>query len=130
MPTSEHVTLRVEGVPSPASRPRVTRWGAYYTPAYEAWKSACQTQVAEQLAGSSRAGALWCAVTVIVAKPRTSKLTRPVGDADNYVKPVLDGMTKAGAWRDDSDVELLVACKRFARPGEEPGAEVHFGVIQ
>ena len=125
------VKLRVEADPSPASRPRVSKWGTYYAKSYQQWVKAVQ----ETAAGSVLAlaepfeGPLLVLVDILVAKPRTSKLTRPRGDVDNYVKGVLDGLTKAMFWRDDSDIEVLITSKRWTRPGEQPGAVIHIGAI-
>lgn len=45
------------------------------------------------------------------AKIATAKITRP--DLDNMVKTVLDGLTEAGCWADDSQVSSLEICKRY-----------------
>lgn len=125
------MTARVVGIPSPASRPRVTRFGTYYTKPYVTWMADCQRQMVDQINASVLAGHghIWCAVEVIVAKPKTTKLSLPRGDVDNYVKGVLDAGTKAGIWGDDVAIELLLARKRFTVPGEEPGAIITAGVL-
>jgi Holliday junction resolvase RusA-like endonuclease len=130
--TETHVTARVVGTPSPACRPRVTRFGTYYAKAYETWMADCQKQMAVQIDPAVLAlqDGIWCAVEIIVTKPRTGKLMLPRGDIDNYVKGVLDGGTKAGIWGDDVAVEFLLATKRYARPGEEPGAIINAGVLR
>jgi Holliday junction resolvase RusA-like endonuclease len=51
-------------------------------------------------------------------KPHTVK-----PDIDNLVKLVLDAMTKAGFWKDDSQVVILKAEKRWAG-NEECGISV------
>jgi Holliday junction resolvase RusA-like endonuclease len=120
-------TLRVEGSPSPACRPRVSKWGTYYAKPYAEWLATCQRQMATQAAKLS--GALWCAVEVVVQRPKTTKLEMPRGDVDNLVKAVLDGGTKAGVWGDDGQIELLLARKRWTEPGEEPGAIINCGEL-
>lgn len=127
--TSEFVTTRVVGTPSPASRPRVTRFGTYYTKPYAEWMAACQKQMAEQITSAKLKAGIWCAVEIICTKPKTGKLMLPRGDIDNYVKGVLDGGTKAGVWGDDAQIEFLLATKRYAKPGEDPGAIINAGVL-
>jgi Holliday junction resolvase RusA-like endonuclease len=118
--------MRVLGTPSPASRPRVSRFGTYYVKPYQVWMASCQQQMAEQ-AKSIPAGNLVCAVEVLVEKPKTSKLTIPRGDVDNLAKGLLDGATKAGVWGDDGQITTLIVRKRFTLPGEAPGAIIHVG---
>lgn len=106
----------------------MTRFGTHYTKPYETWMADCQKQMAAQITVPLQ-GNLWCAVEIICAKPRTGKLELPRGDVDNYLKGVLDGATKAGVWGDDGQVEFLLTTKRYARPGEDPGAIVNCGVL-
>ena len=68
-------------------------------------------------------------LTFHVAKARTSKLTRPTGDIDNYAKATLDALTKKGFWKDDVDIVDLSATKQFTdmhdgKP-EPPHTTVH-----
>lgn len=114
--------------PVPASRPRVTRWGTYYPKSYTNWLDQAAKQLKQRLCNSTYLGeqSLLVVVESIVTKARTSKLTRPKGDIDNYTKGPLDAITKAGLhWRDDAQVEVLIASKRFAKPGEQARTEVH-----
>ena len=40
-----------------------------------------------------------------------------VGDIDKLCRAVLDAITEAGAWRDDSQVALLTAWRLYGEPG-------------
>jgi Holliday junction resolvase RusA-like endonuclease len=114
--------------PVPASRPRVTRWGTYHTKPYKNWLDQASKHLTEGFYQNQYVGeqSLLVHVETIVTKARTSKLTRPKGDVDNYAKGPLDAITKAGRhWYDDVQVEVLVSSKRFAAPGEQARTEVH-----
>lgn len=61
-------------------------------------------------------------VNCYVLKPKTSKLPFPKPDVDNYAKSVLDAMTDAGVWHDDTQVQELRVNKQWADPStSEPG---------
>lgn len=114
--------------PVPASRPRVTRWGTYHTKPYKHWLDQAARHLKEGFYENTYLGeqSLLVVVESIVTKARTSKLTRPKGDVDNYAKGPLDAITKAGLhWYDDAQVEVLISSKRFATPGEPARTEVH-----
>lgn len=72
-------------------------------------------------------GPLTVALVFTVARPKTTKLSAPKPDVDNYAKAILDAMTKAGVWHDDSQVEFLAIKKMW---GEEDSidVEVRLGV--
>lgn len=124
---------RVETKPVPAPRPRVTRYGgAYYTREYMEFVNACQKAFSEARDihnGSEGAleGALCAFVDVAAARPKSSKLSAPRGDADNHAKGVLDAATKCGVWRDDTQIECLAVTKRWTEAGEEPGVSLWVG---
>lgn len=58
-------------------------------------------------------------VTILLFPPTNRKY-----DVDNRVKPILDALTKAGVWEDDSQVRTLTVSKCFRRDDEEPEAIV------
>jgi Holliday junction resolvase RusA-like endonuclease len=114
--------------PVPASRPRVTRWGTYHTKPYKNWLDQAAKHLTDGFYQNQYVGeqSLLVHVETISTKARTSKLTRPKGDVDNYAKGPLDAITKAGLhWYDDVQVEVLISSKRFAAPGEQARTEVH-----
>lgn len=109
--------------PTPASRPRVSQYGTYYTKTYTAWLNAARSAL-EGAVPHALNGALSLEVEVLCTKPRTGKLAFPKGDIDNYVKGPMDVLTKVGAWGDDKQVVRLVASKRYTESDELPGTLV------
>lgn len=103
--------------PLPASRPRVTKWGTYIAKPYKAWLDAAGKYL-KTVNVSIPPGHLAVVVEFVCTKARTSKLTTPKGDIDNYAKAPLDAITHAGLWEDDKWITHLTASKRFAAPGE------------
>lgn len=124
-----HVFIAAE--PAPASRPRFSKWGGiYYSKSYEEFYAACQTQLA-QMKTEIAPGRFIVALEFVCTKARTSKLTTPKGDVDNYAKGPMDAVTKAEKiWKDDSAVTELVVSKRFAAKGEAPGVNIHYAVLE
>jgi Holliday junction resolvase RusA-like endonuclease len=122
--------LHAQTTPSPSHRPRVTRSGiAYLAKPYAAYLNDCQQQFAEQHVGPPIEGRLGVVIETVVEKPRTTKLTDPRGDTDNYGKGCLDGATKAGVWVDDAQVIHLGLTRRFAEQGEAPGVHMWVGQL-
>lgn len=104
--------------PLPASRPRVTRWGTYIAKPYKEWLAAASKYLKTTDARIPHGRHLAVVVEVVCTRARTSKLSTPKGDIDNYVKAPLDAITHAGLWQDDKWVTSLVASKRFAAADE------------
>ena len=118
-------TILVPVAPVPASRPRVTRWGTYYTKTYRAYQLAMHRAIPVNDRGLYE-GNLRATVQFVCVKPKTTKRPNPKGDIDNHAKAVLDAITgnkKLGLkeyWNDDDQIVELIATKRWARPDEEP----------
>lgn len=108
--------LRLEIAPLPCPRPRIAVRGrfpvAYYPDSYKKWKEKAKELIEAQIEERLH-GALRVSIECYVKKPKTSKLTIPKGDVDNYAKSVLDALTSAGAWADDSQVTNLQVSKDF-----------------
>lgn len=115
--------------PVPASRPKVSKFGTYYSKTYTAWRKAAATFVKSALENHEpETETLIVTVDVIRKKPRTSKRDYPIGDVDNYVKAVLDVLNEA-AWVDDDQILHITATKRFAEPGEQEGTLVSWKAL-
>lgn len=112
-------TLDIEPLPCP--RPRIAVRGkfasAYYPKAYKDWKEDAEAKLSEVAAELRREGPLCLFIVFRVTKPRTSKLTHPSPDIDNYLKSFMDAATKAGLWEDDKQVVRVVAEKAWAPEG-------------
>lgn len=114
--------LVIDLAPVPASRPRVTKWGTYYTGRYKQWMKDAEATIPE--ADVAFEGNLNVTLDLVCHKPKTTKRQCPLGDIDNYAKSVLDSLTKKGYWKDDDQVIHLYAHKRWPNPTEVPHVRV------
>lgn len=120
--TTRSSKLRVELAPVPASRPRVSKWGTYYTGTYKRWMKDAEATIPE--AEVTWQGNLSVTLDLVAVRPPTTKRDNPRGDIDNYIKAILDALTKKGYWNDDDQIVHLYAHKRWPNPKEDP----HFTV--
>lgn len=99
---------------------------SYNDPAYTAWKRSAAEAVQDLIpAGTKMTGDLRVTVVAQKERPKTSKLTRPAPDVDNYAKAVLDAITDSKrVWDDDRQIAHLTSVKRWCRPGEPVGYHV------
>lgn len=112
--------------PVPASRPKISRWGTYYTKTYKTWRELAAAHCKPGTVNLDQSVPLLVLVESVCTKARTSKLSFPKGDTDNYAKGPLDAITKvSGYWYDDRQITWLLSGKRFAEPGEDSRTEVH-----
>ena len=112
-------------MPSPRPRARVipkrSIASIYMPSSYKKWKADVVALLRDQLGDPSPVEgrvAVWCVFAV--QRPKTTKRVAPPGDVDNYAKSLLDALTEYGAWKDDIQVTLLTADKRWTRDGEDP----------
>lgn len=125
----------IPGDPRGKGRPRFdSRSRRAYTDsktrAYERW-------VAARAVGAMAALGTWAELEGPVELEVVAVKARPVAlgsgprqlapvkpDANNIASAILDGLTKAGAWRDDAQVCRLEAWTYYAASGEAPAVEV------
>lgn len=122
----------VAAQPVPAPRPRVMPYGAvFYGKRYDTYTADLQKAFAEQRARAPLEGPLMLAIVVSSARPKSTKLSAPLGDVDNHAKGPMDALTKtARFWLDDKQIETLVVHKRWAAPGEPGHVEVHIAPME
>jgi crossover junction endodeoxyribonuclease RusA len=134
----EDVVLRLslDLAPMPAPRPRFRAMivrgkaiGTAYSPKeYKEWQEKAYRAVYDEIEGIPLLeGPLTVGLIVTAKRPKTTKLSAPKPDVDNYAKSILDAMTKAGVWADDSQVEFLAVKKQWG-PEDNISVEVRRGV--
>lgn len=113
--------------PVPASRPRVSRWGTYYSKTYATWRKAAEEIMQDFDSGERLTGPLVVITESLVRPAKSTKLSYPRGDVDNFIKGPLDVMTKStDAWDDDNQVVASLSVKRFIEDDEEEGTRIHW----
>lgn len=110
--------------PVPASRPRVTRNGiTYYAEPYRSFKNEVPKVITAVWDDDPIVADVKVTIRCFVKRPKTTKLTVPRPDVDNFAKAVLDAMNGI-VLADDRQVVELVATKAWAAVGEEGRVEV------
>lgn len=114
-------TYTFEINPIAASRPRVSKFGhAYFSGPYKAFRQICDTDkwaaLPEDLVPS--AGPLRVDVECFVKQPKTTKLSMPKADVDNYAKAILDQFNGV-LWEDDCQIKTLYITKDWAELGRD-----------
>lgn len=123
------LTFVVSGEPKSQPRPKASRRGSFihiYTPATaKAWKGSVAKAAGPFLSAGPLTGPLSLSLDFRFARPKshfTSKgalsksarlahTTKP--DADNLAKAVMDALTDAGLWRDDTQIVQLNVTKTY-----------------
>lgn len=105
--------------PVAASRPRVSRYGAYFTGPYKKFRSEAAIVINKVLGRnfSPLSGKLAVDIDCYVTRPKTTKLEYPRADVDNYSKAILDCLN-GKLWDDDSQIVALFISKKWAKEGE------------
>lgn len=114
--------------PRPASRPKVTKYGTYFGKPYTIFRQTAQPYANVYDERPLITGPVVILIEIVCTKPKTGKLLHPRGDVDNYVKGIMDVMTKSDRfWNDDVQVVALYAYKRYCDPltPESAGSHVY-----
>jgi Holliday junction resolvase RusA-like endonuclease len=106
--------------PIAASRPRISKYGSYYTGPYKKFRSECAECVYDILGTDFELieGSLAVTVELYVTQPKKTKLTHPRADIDNFLKAIFDVMN-GKLWVDDSQIISVYATKQWASPNEQ-----------
>jgi|TARA_S200002703_G_scaffold145140_1_gene139318 Holliday junction resolvase RusA-like endonuclease len=108
--------------PVPASRPRISKWGAFYGKRYEQFRRSMVVVLASYDGQEPLSGPIKAELEFVCKKPKTTRRKFPVGDVDNFAKGPLDSMTKHGGfWKDDDQIVDLTVTKRYPKEGEKYG---------
>lgn len=111
--------------PTPASRPRISRYGNYYPKGYTDFRKEIYQffkKLQKKYIAVDKVG-FTVTLEIICKKPKKPSNDYPRGDVDNYAKAYLDSITYAQlAWVDDIQVIELIVNKRYQEEGEDYGA--------
>lgn len=119
--------------PRPAARPRFTCRGrfavAYTDKPYREWLDAAEAELRTLTLPVGWNSGLPMHLTVVfkALKPKTSKLTYPKPDIDNYEKAFLDAVTQAQSiYDDDTQIVSLQSSKLFVTDPADVGVAFEF----
>ncbi len=106
--------------PVAASRPRVTRYGAYFAGPYKRFREECDDVICSVLGPDFEPikDPVKVDLELYIKQPKKTKLSRPKADVDNFIKAIFDSMNKR-LWVDDVQVVEVYASKQWAPKGEE-----------
>ena len=105
--------------PVAASRPRVSKFGAYFTGPYKKFREECAECVYNILGTEFELieEPLSVDLELYIKRPKRTKLARPKADIDNFMKAIFDVMN-GKLWVDDVQVVEVYATKQWAPEGE------------
>tara|TARA_R110002020_G_scaffold206535_2_gene411885 strand:- start:940 stop:1338 length:399 start_codon:yes stop_codon:yes gene_type:complete len=117
------ILLDLPIAPVPASRPRVTKWGAYYGKRYTQFKNEAADLIPAMYSGLPLTGPLRALITFYCKRAKTTKREYPRGDVDNYAKAILDS-ANGKLYVDDDQIIQLTVTKQYAI-NEEPMISIY-----
>lgn len=100
------------------------------------WREAVQDAALQHLHPIPPGVPVRVEIHFVMPRPKSLPKSRPtppavkrIGDLDKLCRAILDGLD-GPAYADDSQVVELVADKRIAELGEEPGARIHVSPVE
>lgn len=126
MTTSKTFNIFVPVKPVPASRPRVGRYGTYFSKNYEDFRNECFRFLSKIKHNYPiKDSEFKVEIEFICKKPMKPANNYPIADIDNFLKGPLDAITKVGmVWKDDVQIVHLIGRKRYQREGEDFGMQI------
>jgi len=106
--------------PVAASRPRVSKFGAYFSGPYKKFRQEAAVIINKVLGRNFTPinGKLAVDIKCFVTRTKSTKLEHPKADVANYSKAILDSLN-GKLWEDDSQIIALFIEKQWANPGEQ-----------
>ena len=101
--------------PIAASRPRVSKHGAYFTGAYKRFRKDMIGLIPSVIGDDfiPLEGQLKVDVELYITQPQRTKLMGPRADIDNFIKAVFDSLN-GWLWEDDKQIIQVYATKEWA----------------
>lgn len=105
--------------PVAASRPRVSRRGAYFAGPYKKFRVE-MAELVPIILGSHEPfiGPIKVDVEFYCTQPKKTKLAAPRADIDNYLKACFDSLNGL-LWEDDTQIQSVYATKQWAQKDED-----------
>jgi Holliday junction resolvase RusA-like endonuclease len=117
-------TLMLPIPPVPASRPKVARFGTYYSKRHQEYVRSFAGYLKlepPQWNYLPKEVQLIVGLEFVCKRPKRLTIPSPAYDIDNLIKLPLDCMTSAEIfWHDDVQITTVMAHKRYADKKEEP----------
>jgi len=108
--------------PVAASRPRVSKHGAYFTGPYKQFRQDMINLIPDILGDEFVPFSVPISVDIefYCKQPNRTKLTAPRADIDNYLKAAFDSMN-GNLWDDDTLIQKVYATKQWAPKSDGAG---------
>ena len=98
---------------------------------HAAWRAKCVQVLKLHHRGETHTGAVGVMVSFVMPRPKRPKYNHPYqGDLDKLQRTLGDALELAGVIANDAHIVCWQPIKRFARPGEQPGAYVRLETNQ
>jgi len=100
---------------------------AYYTGKYKTFSADAPKLIPTASHFFEKGSPVEVEIAFFMQSPKKPANSYPVGDIDNYIKSILDAITKNGTyWHDDAQVIKLTATKQYFDDADEaPGTMVN-----
>lgn len=133
--TALAIYMFVSGRPAPqGSKNYLPNGGGKESSRYLAgWRADVRTAFKGHPVPFDQAGPAYVDLQFVLQRPKNEPKSRPTRphlgkpDVDKLARGVIDALTSAGVFRDDSQVICLTAQKRYAEEGELTGCHVTVG---
>lgn len=119
----------------PASRPRISKWGAYYGKRYTAFRKAAPEAIQEAIKNSGVSHkdlpltqTLECDFIFRIQQPKSTKLDYPRCDVDNLLKAIQDSI-QGILIVDDNQIVEVRGRKEWADKNTQPTIELTLKIV-